>query len=95
MSKAIGLINTSCGGDRALNEQMIRDLAHRHGYELAGLLTITENTYMPTTQIVHTAVTNDAAAILAPLLEHFGVALRAIAGVRTVVAADGTLTRAR
>lgn len=78
--KAIGLINSAVSGEHRLrDEQLIAQLIRTRGYESAGLLTVDENTYMPTTLIVHTAHRVGAIAVIAPNLEHFGAAARAIA----------------
>lgn len=78
--KAIGLLLLEItGSDRQRYEQVIRHLAQRQGYELAGLLTIGTNTYMPTTLIVETACKAGASAILSPDIAHFGGSVKAIA----------------
>lgn len=78
--KAIGLINSAVSGEhRARDEQVIAQLIRTRGYESAGLLTVDNSTYMPTTLIVQTASRVGAAAVVAPTLEHFGSAARAIA----------------
>ena len=77
--RAIGVINTGCSENHAQDEQVIRDLAAARSYRFAGILTIGENTYMPTTLIVHTAASKGATVIVAPSLEHFGIAVQAVA----------------
>ncbi|GAA5045013.1 hypothetical protein [Nocardia callitridis] len=77
--KAIGLIHTGCGSDRAEDEQAIRDVVIQRGYDFAGLLTVTPHTYMPTTLIVHTAAQHNATVIVAPSIDHFGAAAHAVA----------------
>lgn len=92
-NKAIGLICTG-HSDPAQDEQAIRDLVRERGYDFAGLLTITDNTYMPTTLIMHTAATKGATVILAPSLSHFGGAAEAISMVVVVDTPTATLSRA-
>lgn len=89
--KAIGLINSAVTGEhRVRDEQLIAQLIRARGYESAGLLTVDENTYMPTTLIVHTASKVGATAIVAPGLDHFGAAAHAVALTCTVEVPHGT-----
>ncbi|GAA5048028.1 hypothetical protein [Nocardia callitridis] len=79
-TNAIGLINTQVYGDQqAHDEQVTQELAAARGYQFAGVLTITADTYMPTTLIVHTTSSKGATAIVAPSPEHFGPAAHAVA----------------
>ncbi|WP_330253165.1 hypothetical protein OG874_00670 [Nocardia sp. NBC_00565] len=92
--KAIGLINSAVTGEhRARDEQLIAQLIRSRGYESAGLLTVDENTYMPTTLIVHTASQVGATAIVAPGLDHFGAATRAVALACMLVTPTRTISR--
>ena len=91
-NRAIGLIHTG-HGDRAEDEQAIRALVRERGYDFAGLLTITENTYMPTTLIMHTASSKGATVIVTPSLSHLNGAADAMSKVVTVDTPTGTLSR--
>lgn len=92
--KAIGLINSAVtGAHRLRDEQLIAQLIHNRGYEPAGLLTVDENTYMPTTLIVHTASRLGATAVVAPTLAHFGAATRAVSLTCNLVTPTRTIRR--
>ncbi|WP_330250853.1 hypothetical protein OG874_32285 [Nocardia sp. NBC_00565] len=92
--KAIGLLLLDiAGSDRPRYEQVIRHLAQRQGYELAGLLTIGTDTYMPTTLVVETVCKAGASAILAPDLAHFNGHAKAISLACDLVTADGIVPR--
>ncbi|MET8871706.1 hypothetical protein [Nocardia sp. NPDC004604] len=93
-SKAIGLLLLEItGSDRQRYEQVIRHLAQRQGYELAGLLTIATDTYMPTTLIVETLCKAGASAILTPDLAHFGGHAKAVALACDLVTPAGVVPR--
>ncbi|WP_040801324.1 hypothetical protein [Nocardia higoensis] len=78
MDIAIGVLNVSVGGSRAADRQALVALARSRGYHLAEVLIVDEETYMPTAFIAEHARTARADAILAPSLEHLGVAARAL-----------------
>ncbi|MCP2275726.1 hypothetical protein APR09_001278 [Nocardia amikacinitolerans] len=78
--KAIGVLSLEVSGPHLLrDERVIAELAQRRGYTLAGLVTIGEDTFMPTTLIVGTARGKGAAAVIAPGMAHFSCRVRAIA----------------
>ncbi|MCC3332781.1 hypothetical protein [Nocardia abscessus] len=58
---------------------MIAELAQRRGYTLTGLVTIGDDTFMPTVLIVGTARGKGATAVIAPSMAHFNSRVRAIA----------------
>lgn len=92
--KAIGLINSAVtGAHRQRDEQLIAQLIHNRGYESAGLLTIDDDTYMPTTLIVHTASKLGATVVVAPALAHFGAATRAVSLTCNLVTPSRTVRR--
>lgn len=93
MPRAIGLINIGRGTDHRRDEQAIHDLVHERGYSFAGLLTITENTYMPTTLVAYTAFIKGATVVVAPSLSHFAGTAEAISRVITVDTPTATLSR--
>lgn len=77
--KAIGVISLDVTGPHLLrDEQVITELAQRRGYTLTGLVTIGVDTFMPTTLIVATARSKEAAAVIAPSMAHFNSRVRAI-----------------
>lgn len=78
--KAIGVLSLDLTGPHLLrDEQVINELAHRRGYTLAGLVTIGDDTFMPTALIVVTANRKGATAVIAPSMTHFNSRVRAIA----------------
>ncbi|WP_433679954.1 hypothetical protein [Nocardia sp. CA-119907] len=91
--KAIGLLRLDVTNDRKRDEAVIGRLAHQFGYTLAGLVTITPDTYMPTTLVVHTVYKVGAAAIVTPDLAHFAGAARAVSLACDLVTPTGTTPR--
>ncbi|MEV4236205.1 hypothetical protein AB0J47_13595 [Nocardia sp. NPDC049737] len=78
--KAIGVLSLDVSGPHRLrDEQVITELAQRRGYALTGLVTIGDDTFMPTALIVGTARGKGAAAVIAPSMAHFSSRVRAIA----------------
>ncbi|WP_433602623.1 hypothetical protein ACQPXH_13175 [Nocardia sp. CA-135953] len=61
------------------DERVITELAQRRGYTLTGLVTIGDDTFMPTTLIVGTACSKGAVAVIATSMAHFSSRARAIA----------------
>ncbi|MBF6354245.1 hypothetical protein IU449_06775 [Nocardia higoensis] len=78
MDIALGILNLSVSESRTADRQALVELARSRGYHLAEVLIIDDETYMPTAYIAERARTARAGAILAPSLEHFGVAARAL-----------------
>ncbi|MEV6336246.1 hypothetical protein AB0M12_16170 [Nocardia vinacea] len=91
--KAIGLLRTDVTDDRRHDEAVIGRLAHLLGYTLAGLVTITPDTYMPTTLVVHTVHQVGAAAIVTPDLAHLAGAAHAVSLACDLVTPAGTVPR--
>ncbi|WP_433710489.1 hypothetical protein ACQP2U_29705 [Nocardia sp. CA-084685] len=78
-SKAIGVLSLDVTGPHRLrDERVIAELAQRRGYTLTELVTIGDDTFMPTTLIVVTAHRRGAAAVIAPSTAHFNSRVRAI-----------------
>lgn len=79
-NKAIGVLSLDVSGPHLLrDQQVITALAQRRGYTLTGLVTIGDDTFMPTALIVGTARSKGAAAVIAPGMAHFSSRVRAIA----------------
>ncbi|MBF6354034.1 hypothetical protein IU449_05620 [Nocardia higoensis] len=93
MDTALGLLNLDLSESPLADRATLHELAARHGYHLTTVLTIDENTYMPTTLIAHTAHTTRAATILAPGLAHFGCAVRALTLSCALVVPDAVIPR--
>ncbi|WP_157101195.1 hypothetical protein [Nocardia shimofusensis] len=85
MDIALGILNISVSESRTDDRRVLTELARSRGYHLAEVLIIDDETYMPTACIAERARTARAGAILAPSLEHFGVAARALPYVCTLV----------
>ncbi|MDO3645714.1 hypothetical protein Q3A91_01915 [Nocardia mangyaensis] len=63
--RAIGVLNTDQSPQhRRRDIEVIAAIARDRGYELAQLLTINADTYMPSTYIVHEAVISGAVAVV-------------------------------
>ncbi len=78
--KAIGVLSLDVSGPHRLrDERVITELAQRRGYALTGLVTIGDDTFMPTALIVGTARGKGAAAVIAPDMAHFSSRVRVIA----------------
>ncbi|WP_433599377.1 hypothetical protein ACQPXH_27540 [Nocardia sp. CA-135953] len=79
-AKAIGVLSLEVSGPHLLrDERLITELAQRRGYTLAGLVTLGDDTFMPTALIVGTARSTKAVAVIAPSMAHFNSRVRAIA----------------
>ncbi|WP_228001039.1 hypothetical protein [Nocardia australiensis] len=79
-SKAIGVLSLDVTGPHLLrDERVITELAQRRGYTLTGLVTISDDTFMPTALIVSTARGKGAVAVIAPSMAHVNNRVRAIA----------------
>lgn len=57
------------------------------------MLTIDDDTYMPTTLVLHSAHKIRATMILAPGLTHFGVAVEALALACTLIVPQAVIPR--
>ncbi|WP_433598812.1 hypothetical protein ACQPXH_24350 [Nocardia sp. CA-135953] len=78
--KAIGVLSLDVTGPHLLRgERVITELAQRRGYTLTGLVTIGDDTFMPTALIVGTARSKGAVVVIAPSMAHFSSRVRAIA----------------
>jgi len=78
MDNALGLVNLTISESHTADRATLIELAAWHGCHLTNVLSIDDETFMPTTLITHTAHTIRAAAILAPSLAHFGSAAKAL-----------------
>jgi len=94
MDNALGLVNLAISESEAADRAILAELAASRGCRLGAVLTIDDDTYMPTTLIAHTAHTIRASAILAPSLAHFGTATRALTLACTLVVPHAVLPRA-
>jgi len=78
MNTALGVVNLGISESESIDRATLLELAAWHGCQLGQILTIDDDTFMPTTLIAHTAHTSRASAILAPSLAHFGTAVKAL-----------------
>ncbi|WP_280505409.1 hypothetical protein [Nocardia farcinica] len=85
MDTAIAVVNLAVSESEPADRATLVELAAWHGCHITDVLTITDETYMPTTLIAHTAHTARASAILAPSLAHFGTAAKALTVACTLV----------
>lgn len=90
---ALGLLNLGVSESPTADQHVLAELAARHGYRITHVLTIDEETYMPTTLVLHTAHTIRATAILAPELAHFGTAAKALTLACTLVVPQAVIPR--
>lgn len=78
--RTVGVLSRDVSSAHLLrDERVITELAQRRGYILSGLVTIGDDTFMPTTLIVATARSKEAAAVIAPSMAHFNSRVRAFA----------------
>ncbi len=92
---AIAVVNLAVSESETEDRATLAALAAWHGCRLGEVLTIDDNTYMPTTLITHTAHTTGATAILAPSLAHFGTAAKALALAANLVVPQAVIPRVR
>jgi len=95
MDTALGVVNLAVSESEAADRDILLELAAAHDYHLTRLLTIDDETFMPTTLLAHTAHTIHAAAILAPSLTHFGTATKALSLACTLVVPRTVIPRIR
>ncbi|MBF6250273.1 hypothetical protein IU436_00330 [Nocardia farcinica] len=88
MEVALGIVNSSVSVSAADDRQALIALARTRDYDLAEVLLIDDDTFMPTAYIAECAGRVRAVAILAPSLEHLGVAARALPHIFTLVVPD-------
>jgi len=92
---ALGLLNHTVSTSPDTDRHTLVELAAAHGYTITHVLDIDENTFMPTTLIIDSAHKIRAATILAPSLEHFGAATKALALAATLVVPRAVIPRVR
>lgn len=90
---ALGLLNLGVSESPIADQHVLAELAAQHGYRLTHVLSIDEQTYMPTTLVLHSAETVRATAILAPDLAHFGTIVKALALACTLVVPQAVIPR--
>lgn len=93
MDNAIGLVNLDISASEADDRAALAELATQHGCRLATVITVDQDTFMPTTLIAHTAHTLGAVVILAPSPAHFGSAAKALALACTLIAPQTVIPR--
>ncbi|APE36398.1 hypothetical protein BOX37_23465 [Nocardia mangyaensis] len=92
--RAIGVLNTDLSPQhRRRDIEVIAAIARDRGYELAQLLTINADTYMPITYIVHEAVISGAVAVVAPGVVHLGEHAEALTHAVTLEIGADTVRR--
>ncbi len=91
--KAIGLLHLDVIEPGIDGKVVINAIAGERGYEVADVVTINAQTFMPVTHIMHTAAQRHATAIVAPDLSHFGGAaiVHALAKSLPLVTQSGTV----
>ncbi|WP_067864816.1 hypothetical protein [Nocardia shimofusensis] len=82
---ALGLLNLGVSESRTADRHLLEELARTNGYRLIDVLTIDDETYMPTAYIAERVRTAHATALLAPSFEHFGVSARVLPLVARLV----------
>ncbi|WP_040799475.1 hypothetical protein [Nocardia higoensis] len=92
---ALGLLNLTVSSAPDTDRHTLVELATADGYTLTRILDIDEDTFMPTTLIIDSAHKIRAATILAPSLEHFGTATRALTLAATLVVPQAVIPRVR
>ncbi|MBF6102285.1 hypothetical protein IU510_30155 [Nocardia cyriacigeorgica] len=85
MDTAIAVLNLTVSESETADRAALAELAAWHGCHITDVVTIDDQTFMPTTLIAHTAHTVRASAILAPSLAHFGTAAKALTVACTLV----------
>jgi len=93
MDNALGLVNLGISASEADDRATLAELATQHGCRLATVITVDQDTFMPTTLIAHTAHTLGAVVILAPSMDHFGSAAKALTLACTLIAPRTILPR--
>jgi len=93
MDNALGLVNLSISESPTADQAILLELAASHGCHITKVITITDETFMPTTLIAHTAHNIRAAAILAPSLAHFGTATKALTLACTLIVPHTVIPR--
>ncbi|MBH0778734.1 hypothetical protein [Nocardia bovistercoris] len=89
--RAIGLVHIGRSDDIGADHLWIESQARQRGYQLAGVLSIDYDTYMPLTLIVASAAGAKAAVIIAPDLDYFGAAYKAVTTVCALLLPTGLM----
>jgi len=92
---ALGLLNLTVSTSPDTDRHTLVELAATRGFIVVHVLDIDEDTFMPTTLIIDSAHKIRAATILAPSVEHFGMATKALTLACTLVVPTATIPRAR
>ena len=92
---ALGLLNLTISTTPEADRHTLVELAAAHGCSITHVLDIDEDTFMPTTLIIDSANKIRATAILAPGLEHFGAAVKALTLAATLVVPEAVIPRVR
>src|SRR5690606_34862405 len=92
---ALGLLNLSVSSAPEADRHTLVELAAAHGCTITHVLDIDEDTFMPTTLIIDSANKIRATTILAPSIEHFGTATKALTLAATLVVPQAVIPRVR
>ncbi|MBF6357415.1 hypothetical protein IU449_23180 [Nocardia higoensis] len=92
---ALGLLNLSVSSAPEADRHTLVELAAAHGCTITHVLDIDEDTFMPTTLIIDSAHKIRAATILAPSVDHFGAATKALTLACTLIVPTATIPRVR
>ncbi|WP_054813078.1 hypothetical protein [Nocardia arizonensis] len=93
MTRAIGLVHVGLSAEILRDHSWIERAARRHGYQLARILSIDFDTYMPTTLIVSAAAQARATVIITPDVDYLGIGYRAVPLACAVLAPTGLIGR--
>ncbi|WP_280502573.1 hypothetical protein [Nocardia farcinica] len=79
------MVNLGVSESPAADRHVLAELARVGGYRLVDVLTVDEQTYLPTSYIAERARSARAEVLLAPSFEHFGVSGRVLPLVAELV----------
>ena len=82
---ALGVVNLGVSESPADDRHVLAELARVRGYRLVDVLTVDEETYLPTAYIAERVRSARVEALLAPSFEHFGVSGRVLPLVAELV----------
>ncbi|UGT62120.1 hypothetical protein [Nocardia asteroides] len=94
-NRAIGLIHLGLPGNESTHCTVIDDLARAETLQLAEVVTIGHDTYMPITYIITAAARVGAEVVIAPDLAHFGTGYTAMTLACGLLIPTGLIPRRR
>ncbi|MFC8525655.1 hypothetical protein [Nocardia sp. NPDC057227] len=91
--RAIGLVHLDLLGDMSTHRAVIEDLANAEALQVAEIVTIDHDTYMPITYAIAAAVQAGADTVIAPDLAHFGTGYAAMTLACDLLVPTGLIRR--